>query len=698
MSYDTYIETVDFDSLPEYKKRSFEKLDKEEDLAAQLAKDEKYKLQIAWVDYTQKNQQLFKQHKLAKELLASKGVGLSISENQSYQLVEEQIAKLEASTRAVDEQFNKTIKDIRLRRDQLVEEIRQTQAKEKATKAKKGQVSIVIDTEEEEKGEDRKTVPQTPTTPISPQSKLDKQLTEERKEQLKGEIHRLDIQTGQLLRKLEECQQQLKTKGISAYDTAVLERQFSKLQIELDITRRRLEVRHKIKSGVRVDFGEKSESEFSDGGYSGVESDTEYSHQFVIRDKKVRRRRRRIPKVEKGNYSKMTEMKWSMKDIPKFHGDRRQGETPSAHLMEFADFIRNIGLRENDDDAEKLIGYFMQSLKNRARQWFDLTLSSTPITTLDGWENIKKEFLQEYNPVGSTKEQQIKAWREMKWDPSTESLTDFVYKYKELGQYLGYPEKQLLQNFLCCIPASMYVYAMNAPTLAEAITNLKKGMALASNVMTVEKKEEKTPVIPFMVAAEKNVSFSSDTLMAEKIKTNVEKVMEEQVNSLTQAMEGKMETLTAALDRFQNDRKDGRQNRDDTDGQGQRNRSPYRGNGQWNRGRSPSGGRGGRFNQGGGSRPFCNYCKRDGHVISTCWTLEARNGGRSNQGSGNRGGRGRFNNRPQNGNRYNQNRGGFGQNRQFNRPQGSTKKEVANVVKGVIKELKKNGVEMKATN
>ena len=683
------LKQVDFDSLPACKKRAIEKLEKEEEQEIRLAKEEKHQLQLSWLEYTQKNKTLIAQHKSAKDLYQNPtGVKPTISENQSYQLVEEQIKKLEDSVRAVDENCAKVLRDINERRDKLVEEIRKTQVKESET----------ISSEEEE-GIQEETTPDTPRSPITPrepdfQLSPDRELGKERKASLSREIHRLDNQVGVLLLKLKNYQQQLKGKHLSAYDIAVLEREFSKTQIELDITKRRLQTRHQIKGGARLDFDQQSESELSDGGYSGVESDTEYSHQFVIRDKKVRKRRRRIPKVKKEDYIKMNDMKWSMKDIPKFHGDRRQGETPSAHLMEFTDFIRNIGLEARDGDIEKVIGYFMQSLKHRARQWFDLTMGSTPQNTVVHWNKIKDEFLKEYNPVGSTREQQIKAWKEMKWDPSTESLTDFVYRYKELGKYLGYPDEQLLQSFLCCIPCSMYVYVMNATTLADAIVSLKKGMALAS-IVTPEEKKDKSPVVPFMIAAEKNVSFSSDTLMADKIKDNVEKVVEERVSSLTQTMEGKIESLTAALDRFQSDQRGRSQSRDSTEGRDGQSRSPYRKNEQWNRSRSPSGNRGGR---GGGSRPFCNYCKKDGHVVSTCWTLEAKNNGRPSRGNGNRGGRGGFNNRPQGGNRFNSNRGNFRQERQFNRPQGSQKREVANVVKGVMKALKKNGVEMKSTN
>ena len=54
-----------------------------------------------------------------------------------------------------------------------------------------------------------------------------------------------------------------------------------------------------------------------------------------------------------------------------------------------------------------------------------------------GWKAIKSRFLTYFNPIGSTKEQQIKAWKELKWKPAEEKLTDFVFRFSQLAHELS---------------------------------------------------------------------------------------------------------------------------------------------------------------------------------------------------------------------------------------------------------------------
>ena len=47
-------------------------------------------------------------------------------------------------------------------------------------------------------------------------------------------------------------------------------------------------------------------------------------------------------------------------------------------------------------------------------------------------------FTTEHNPIGSTREQQIMAWKTLKWDPTKENLDDFVYKFRRVAKELPY--------------------------------------------------------------------------------------------------------------------------------------------------------------------------------------------------------------------------------------------------------------------
>ena len=67
-------------------------------------------------------------------------------------------------------------------------------------------------------------------------------------------------------------------------------------------------------------------------------------------------------------------------------------------------------------------------------------------------------FITEHNPIGSTREQQIMAWNNLKWDPAAERLDDFVYKFKRIATELGYNADEHLEYLNCCVPAHLYLY------------------------------------------------------------------------------------------------------------------------------------------------------------------------------------------------------------------------------------------------
>ena len=53
-------------------------------------------------------------------------------------------------------------------------------------------------------------------------------------------------------------------------------------------------------------------------------------------------------------------------------------------------------------------------------------------------------FITEHNPIGSTKQQQMMAWKTLNWNPAQERLDDFVYKLRRIGQELGITEDEQL--------------------------------------------------------------------------------------------------------------------------------------------------------------------------------------------------------------------------------------------------------------
>ena len=352
---------------------------------------------------------------------------------------------------------------------------------------------------------------------------------------------------------------------------------------------------------------------------------------------------------------------WSLRDIPKFEG---KGEQPYSHLMEFEDYLVASGIAiEPDDepDYRDIINKFKASLKNNARVWFSMYIENRvpDLHSAEGWKTVKSKFLTYFNPIGSTKEQQIKAWKELKWKPEEEKLTDFVFRFSQLAHELGYTEGQQISHFVLCIPRGLYLYLEGAQTVPDAVENLRKGIALGGldtfGAIARPMQDDSKPTVPFMMMKENKTQ--EETLRV--VKESIHDSMYESSKTLVKQLDKIGDKLTNVVEDFQKkqqtrsgrDRDRNRSNSRDRNSSGDnyrnrswdrrdnrdryRNRSGDRRDSRDNsrdrgRGRDRSNSREGRRNQprsGSGQRyfdrnDFCNYCNRTGHATHRCFRLE----------------------------------------------------------------------------
>ena len=311
-----------------------------------------------------------------------------------------------------------------------------------------------------------------------------------------------------------------------SYDYAILSRERQKVDQFRRIYEHKLRERERILQGERPTFELQSEVEDSDGGYSDIEGFVE--EKKYITDKIRKRRKRQLkPKpedflpeekerrekereeahrlqqqqleqqaVQVVDFSSSSEseeeeednmannLRWSVQNVTKFHGEA--GQSATQHLYEFDDFLRAARIQapepaERQDrldvNVEHIINDFVTTLKGKARIWYDMNVPVGERTTVRDWNSIRDKFKAYFHPLGSTKEQRIKAWKDMRWDPIKEAIDDFAYKYKELGQSLGLDNQGIFDNFKACIPGHYFVFVYNANDMAQAVDNLKKCIA-----------------------------------------------------------------------------------------------------------------------------------------------------------------------------------------------------------------------------
>ena len=75
-----------------------------------------------------------------------------------------------------------------------------------------------------------------------------------------------------------------------------------------------------------------------------------------------------------------------------------------------------------------VVNKFKVSFKGKPRLWFEMQY---PTSADEPKTKIIASFITEHNIIGSTRQQQIMAWKTLNWNPAQERLDDFVYKLKE---------------------------------------------------------------------------------------------------------------------------------------------------------------------------------------------------------------------------------------------------------------------------
>ena len=512
-----------------------------------------------------------------------------------------------------------------------------------------------------------------------------------------------------------------------SFDFAILKREENKVAKFRRVYEHKLRERERILAKERLTFDIQSEIEESDGGYSEIEGFVE-NQDFVTNKIRKRKKRQPKPKAEdfnqenierrererRENYIRQQEqlaeelaqqpdlfeseseeeeadnmanhLRWSVQSVSKFHGE--SGQSATQHLYEFDDFLKAARIEapeEGGDDANvaHIINDFVTTLKGKARIWFDMNVPEGERTTLAQWNAIRNKFKAYFHPLGSTKEQRIRAWKDMRWDPIKEAIDDFAYRYKELGLSLGLQQDSIFDNFKACIPGQYFVFVYNANDMAQAVDNLKK--CIAAGPMVPNTTMNTTSGLTSTTTTQKDDKLKF-MAMTEETHQEMFNQLQDTIDERLGPMEEGMYETKEMIDQVYQMISQGQQNQGQmrfNSNQGQipnkfgqnQNRFNKGGHGQTqNFGQKKPGQN--NFNRNGGNNRevFCTFCKRYRHQVGNCIALKAelrkrgyrianntngfgngfgngsnggqRNGGQPNRGgSNNRGGRNGFQNR-----------------------------------------------------
>ena len=418
-----------------------------------------------------------------------------------------------------------------------------------------------------------------------------------RLEKAKSEYNRLKEDIDRCKLTVATLKQQIKKPPhhITELSLAHLQRDLKKYQYHTSLLDKRRVRRYRVFRKERPPIEEVSNTEYSDGGYSSAED---------LKDKEC---------------------------LPQFD------EPQPVDVAHYQGVIKDV------------VSKFKASLKGKPRLWFEMqypTVYDEP-KTVQQYKKMLSAFTTEHNPIGSTKEQQIMAWKNLKWDPSKEKLDDFVYRFRRVAKELGYNADANLEVFSCCVPSHLYLYLKGATSIKEAMENIKRACALggvsAQGPTMIE--TQAAPVVPFMHMNDrhnlKTVSFKNEVAHIAPDKNDI------MVDMLAKISE-KLDTSDSRSRGRNRERRDSRDRRPRSydrstsydrsssyDRSQSRERSNSRDRGR-DRGRDRSRDRSGRSkgrnqssrerrNNSGtryGSGLYCEHCKMTNHDITHCFKLQ----------------------------------------------------------------------------
>ena len=118
--------------------------------------------------------------------------------------------------------------------------------------------------------------------------------------------------------------------------------------------------------------------------------------------------------------------------FPQATFDSKDKTKTCTHLQSFKDFVDRQKL-DTEKDFKEIQKYFLMTLCDLARQWF----TSTKFTSYD---EMKKKFTQEYSEYCKTPCEWLKSWTELRFQPDTDNIDDYIQKFQELVTLLVYSE------------------------------------------------------------------------------------------------------------------------------------------------------------------------------------------------------------------------------------------------------------------
>ena len=332
----------------------------------------------------------------------------------------------------------------------------------------------------------------------------------------------------------------------------------------------------------------------------------------------------------------------SMRNLPNFSGEK--AESADNHLDTCDDYLKIQQIKVADANVAQITTRFGYSLFGKAKMWFNQVRDCRPLATIADWSALKEQFKQQFNPVGTTREEQIASWRNIKWD-GNEILDEFSYRVTKLGKALGLNDQHIMDTFKVGLPSNIYVNLVHIDGMQATLNMAKRLMAVSKGTSPGASAMSN---IPFMAASshdglalgifQKSVIPKQETFQDSALLSGLQKI-NKKLKSLDNDLyatkaekndRSRREYKSPGRQKFRNrncsrvNSRDSSRDSQDRDRRVSRRSSRSRNKSRNNSSdRSNDRARNGRNDSKQKSNRHCEYCDQDGHTWKYCWEMQA---------------------------------------------------------------------------
>ena len=147
----------------------------------------------------------------------------------------------------------------------------------------------------------------------------------------------------------------------------------------------------------------------------------------------------------------MTSLKERSVFFPSQKFDGRNKDLTKQHWQAFQDFCNQQKLYiENTDDhraatINEVQPFFKMTLTDLARAWLERETFTSPM-------DLKEKFLRDFSPYGKTHRQWIAKWADLKFNPDTDNIEEFIAQFEDLASLNNIQDDYKLHAFKIAMP------------------------------------------------------------------------------------------------------------------------------------------------------------------------------------------------------------------------------------------------------